>query len=213
MNFSVLLVYKFSIQIDYISTGQIIQLKSLNLLIFLTFSLVLNWKIFPILFCFKDYFLYNNANTIFMKSKSFNIVVGYNNKNYELTLNNVKKDQFPNLVFILLVGAIIGFINGFFGGGGGMICVPLLTTMLKLPEKVAHATTILIILPMSIFSLFVYCFKASFDFSIIAPIIIGFVLGGIIGAIALKKISNNILKLIFDLIILIAGVLSIIKFQ
>ena len=54
--------------------------------------------------------------------------------------------------------------------------------------------------------------KDSFDFLGSIPILIGFVLGGVIGAIALKKISNDVLKLIFDIIILVAGVFSIIKF-
>ena len=28
-------------------------------------------------------------------------------------------------VYIIIFGAIIGIINGFFGGGGGMVVVPL----------------------------------------------------------------------------------------
>ena len=47
----------------------------------------------------------------------------------------------------LLTGSIIGFVNGFWGGGGGMICVPLLQNIIHLPEKKAHATTLLIMLP------------------------------------------------------------------
>jgi len=147
-----------------------------------------------------------------MKTNNFDIVVGYNNKNVQISLPINKKERQNNLFLILVLGAIIGFINGFFGGGGGMICVPVLTSILKLPEKIAHATTILIILPMCLFSLGIYFFKSSLDFLGALPILIGFVVGGVIGAIALKKISNEILKLIFDIIILVAGVVSIIKF-
>ena len=34
--------------------------------------------------------------------------------------------QKPKLGFCLLAGALAGFINGFFGAGGGMVLVPLL---------------------------------------------------------------------------------------
>ena len=32
----------------------------------------------------------------------------------------------PRIGFSLLAGALAGFINGFFGAGGGMVLVPLL---------------------------------------------------------------------------------------
>ena len=37
------------------------------------------------------------------------------------------KDKFK----LILSGLTIGIVNGFFGGGGGMICVPLLEKILK----------------------------------------------------------------------------------
>ena len=47
-----------------------------------------------------------------------------------------KKEKF----LIVIFGAVTGFINGFFGGGGGMIVVPVMTILLKIEQKVAHAT-------------------------------------------------------------------------
>ena len=34
-------------------------------------------------------------------------------------------------IYVLLFGALIGVINGFFGGGGGMVVVPLLTKLFE----------------------------------------------------------------------------------
>ena len=45
-----------------------------------------------------------------------------------------------------LTGIISGFINGFFGGGGGMIVVPMLINLLGFSPKQAHATSIAVIL-------------------------------------------------------------------
>lgn len=55
-----------------------------------------------------------------------------------------------------LSGAAAGLINGFFGAGGGMVLVPLLIHLGKLPDKEAFASSIAIILPLCLVSLFVY---------------------------------------------------------
>ena len=55
-------------------------------------------------------------------------------------------------IYIVLFGALIGVINGFFGGGGGMVVVPLLTKMFGLEQKKAQATALFIILPISLVS-------------------------------------------------------------
>ena len=149
--------------------------------------------------------------TNIMKISDYRLTIGYNNFNYTFS-SEKEKNQPKNIWLALICGVFIGFINGFFGGGGGMICVPVLTSILKLPEKVAHATTILIILPMCVTSLIIYFLHSELDLALSWPVLVGFVVGGVIGAIILKKINNEILKLVFDFIILSAGVLSIIKF-
>ncbi len=121
-----------------------------------------------------------------------------------------KKKSRPNFFVGLLTGAIIGFINGFWGGGGGMVCVPLLSTVMGLPEKKAHATTLLVMLPLSIASLFVYIFGGNMLWWEGVKIGFGFVAGGYVGALLLKKISNLWLSLIFSIIIIAGGLKLII---
>ena len=55
-------------------------------------------------------------------------------------------------IYAILTGLAAGLINGIFGGGGGMIVVPMLVHLLKCLPKKAHATAILIILPLSLVS-------------------------------------------------------------
>ena len=108
--------------------------------------------------------------------------------------------------WVLLSGVIIGFVNGFWGGGGGMICVPILMNLLHLQEKNAHATTLLIMLPLSLASLIVYFINGNLPLNISLPIGGGFVLGGILGALCLKKINNFWLGIVFSIIIIIGGI-------
>lgn len=51
----------------------------------------------------------------------------------------------------VLCGLSAGFLNGIFGAGGGVVVVPLLESQ-KLPPQKAHATSVAIILPLSIAS-------------------------------------------------------------
>ena len=56
----------------------------------------------------------------------------------------------------LLAGAAAGLVNGFFGGGGGMVLVPLLTQKCGLEQRKAFATSVAIILPLCILSSVIY---------------------------------------------------------
>ena len=62
----------------------------------------------------------------------------------------------PRIGFCLLAGALAGFVNGFFGAGGGMVLVPLLIWLVGLPDKLAFSSAISIILPLCIVSLVIY---------------------------------------------------------
>lgn len=109
-------------------------------------------------------------------------------------------------IMLSLIGIVAGIANGFFGGGGGMTVVPMLVFLLGKPPKVAHATAILIILPLSAVSGFIYSVYGNFTLSVGLPASIGVVIGGIIGALALKKIDNKILVKVFAVVMLSAGI-------
>lgn len=140
-----------------------------------------------------------------MSGRNGNVLNGYDIEIIADT-NKETKTKKVGLWIKLITGAIIGFVNGFWGGGGGMICVPLLQNVIKLPEKKAHATTLLIMLPLSLASLVVYLFSGNLPIVDALKIGVGFVIGGLIGANILKKISNKWLGYVFSIIIIIGGV-------
>lgn len=110
------------------------------------------------------------------------------------------------ITFGVLGGIFVGFLSGFFGGGGGMIVVPLLTFALGLADRQAHATAILTILPISIASSVVYITSGSVNYLQLLYATIGFVLGGVFGALLLKKFNNIALRVVFAIIMIIAGI-------
>lgn len=116
-----------------------------------------------------------------------------------------QKSERKNKIYSILTGASAGFINGVFGGGGGMIVVPMLIKLLNREQKKAHATAILIILPLSILSGLLYASSGAFNLKVGVPVIIGVVGGGIVGALALKKLSNQWVLIIFSVLMAAAG--------
>lgn len=125
----------------------------------------------------------------------------------ENTKNGQKNQRNPKRLnlYAALTGVIAGLINGVFGGGGGMIVVPMLIMLLKCDPKKAHATAILIILPLSLVSGLFYALFGNLNFQVFIPVSIGVVLGGAVGALLLSKLSNKWIIIIFSAVMAVAG--------
>jgi len=117
-----------------------------------------------------------------------------------------KANKFGRLLVDAVFGSIIGFINGFLGGGGGMIAVPILEKIKKLDNKKAHATAIAMIFPLTIASSFVYTLTIDFDWTTLAILATSVTVGGIIGSLMLKKLSGKVVRIIFAFLMLGTGV-------
>ncbi len=102
-------------------------------------------------------------------------------------------------------GGAIGLFSGLFGGGGGMLAVPLLGR-LGYAQKEAHATAILIILPVCVFSFILYALEGYYAGEVLIPTAIGVTLGGVLGANLLGKLPTKTVGLVFAVLQAIAGV-------
>ncbi|HCE62512.1 MAG TPA: hypothetical protein DEQ85_06025, partial [Clostridiales bacterium] len=74
---------------------------------------------------------------------------------------------------VLLTGGLAGFVNGFFGAGGGMLVVPLLIVLVGLADKQAFSSAISIILPLTIVSLVIYAKNGALDIKTALPYLLG----------------------------------------
>ncbi len=128
----------------------------------------------------------------------------------ENRLKMSKKFTSKQKLLLIITGSIIGFLNGFFGGGGGMICVPLLQKVLKLDAKKSHATAILVIFPLSLISAFIYVFNGFISSLPLITVGTGVVIGGIIGSFALKFLPPKAVRIIFAIVMFVGGIKLII---
>ena len=106
-------------------------------------------------------------------------------------------------------GMLTGAVNGLFGGGGGMIVVPLLQANGRAPLA-AHATAILIILPVCLASAAVYLAGGWFDAELFLAVGLGVLAGGAAGANLLGVISPAAATLVFAAVMFAAGVRMIV---
>ena len=97
----------------------------------------------------------------------------------------------------IIIGLTAGIISGLFSTGGGMILVPAFIYVLKMNEKKARASSIACIFAM-VLTTSVFYFKNKYiDFGLATSCAIGGVIGGIVGAKLLNKVSDKILKITF----------------
>lgn len=103
------------------------------------------------------------------------------------------------------IGVVAGIANGLFGSGGGTIAVPAMVLMLHEEDRTAHATALMIILPLTIVSACFYINSNFIDWGITFKAMLGGVVGGAIGALVLHKCPVRFIRIIFGVLMIIAS--------
>lgn len=108
-----------------------------------------------------------------------------------------------------IIGALAGAANGLFGAGGGLFLVPLLTAWAGLPQKKAFATSVAVILPLSVVSAVVYALHGALSVSAALPYVIGGAVGGLISGKIFHRVPLVWLRRAFGVLILYGGVRAV----
>lgn len=103
------------------------------------------------------------------------------------------------------VGLVSGFFAGLFGSGGGIAVVEGLERA-GTEERRAHATSLAVILPISVLSAVLYYTGGYVPITDTLYLSGGAVAGGLIGAFFLRKVKLKLLNRIFTLLILASGI-------
>lgn len=103
-------------------------------------------------------------------------------------------------------GLLTGGCNGLFGGGGGMVAVPLLQKLCGMDTPDAHASAISIILPLSAVTGVVYAVGGAVDWHALAFVAPALTVGSVGGAFLTGKLKSSWLDRIFTALMFLAGV-------
>ena len=112
------------------------------------------------------------------------------------------KSHFPARI----AGAAAGLANGLFGGGGGMVFVPVLAQWGNLPPQKLYATCVGVIFPVCGVSAGIYLMQGSVSFSQALPYLLGGLAGGWLGGKLYGKVSPCVLKWLFAGFLFYGGV-------
>jgi uncharacterized protein len=113
----------------------------------------------------------------------------------------------------------MGLFTGFFGGvfssllgvGGGVINVPVLSLVMKVPMKATVATSSLLLCFTTMTGSFVYAYNGFVLPHIIAPLVIGIFIGARFGASIAHRIHGLLLMKIFTAILILTAITMVLK--
>ncbi len=105
-----------------------------------------------------------------------------------------------------IAGGAAGLANGLFGGGGGMVFLPVMSRWGGLSQRKLYATCVGVIFPVCLVSAAVYLWKGGVSLSTALPCLAGGFLGGWLGGKLYGKISTKCLKWLFAAFLFYAGV-------
>lgn len=108
----------------------------------------------------------------------------------------------PRLIVIATAG---GALSGFFGVGGGIILVPLIMYFLSAPRKTAHATSLGAIVALSFAGMLGFAVSGEVDWVVGFTIGAGGVVGGVVGAHLMNRLSPQTLRMVFAVVLIVAG--------
>jgi len=105
-----------------------------------------------------------------------------------------------------LAGGAAGLANGLFGGGGGMVFLPILSRWGQLSQRKLYATCVAVIFPVCLVSAAIYVLRGEVSLMAALPYLLGGLGGGFLGGKLYGKISTKFLKWLFAAFLFYAGV-------
>lgn len=107
---------------------------------------------------------------------------------------------------VAFAGLCAGAVNGLFGAAGGMVLVPLLTSLTDLKEEEIFPASISIILPICLVSLGWSVLAGTLDFGAATPYLLGSGIGGFLAGKWGQKIPTTWLHRGLGILILWGGI-------
>lgn len=106
----------------------------------------------------------------------------------------------------VLAGACAGAVNGLFGAAGGMVLIPLLTSLTDLQDDEIFPASISIILPISLVSLGWTMYSGSLPITSALPYLFGSAAGGFLAGKWGQKIPAKWLHRALGILIIWGGI-------
>lgn len=109
------------------------------------------------------------------------------------------------------ISSLAGVLSGMLGVGGGVIQVPAMNLLMRVPVKAAAGTSSFMVGITAVATAFVYYADAKVDPTVVVPAMIGIFLGSQAGSRLTRRVRAQNLTLLFVLILLYLGLSLLLK--
>ncbi|MDP6102323.1 MAG: sulfite exporter TauE/SafE family protein, partial [Dehalococcoidia bacterium] len=107
-----------------------------------------------------------------------------------------------------IVSPVAGFMSSFFGIGGGVVHMPALVYIMKIPTRVASATTLAVLVPTSFAGILSHILAGQFDegWRRAGLLGIGALVGGQLGVYLGRRVNQRVILFILSLGLVAVGI-------
>ncbi len=117
------------------------------------------------------------------------------------------EDYVPTNYPLGLSGSFVaGGLSALLGVGGGPLKVPLMSYGMRVPFKVASATSNLMIGVTGAASVAAYAWRGHVKLALVAPLVVGVLSGAVLGSRVMPRVSTGVLRRLFALLLLAVAV-------
>lgn len=104
-------------------------------------------------------------------------------------------------LLLILLGLVSGTLSGMLGIGGGIVIVPALNQIFKVPMNVAVGTSLLIIIPTAVAGSITHYTKGNLQLGLALLVAVGAVAGSYLGARLVSMMPELLLRRLFALLL------------
>lgn len=116
-------------------------------------------------------------------------------------------DSTTLVIGLVVLGLLAGYLSGLVGIGGGIIMVPVLVLFFGFTQHKAQGTTLaLLMIPVGIFGVMNYHKTGNVDIKTALLLCCGFVLGSYLGSKTAISLSQDALRKIFAVLMVIVAI-------
>ena len=112
-----------------------------------------------------------------------------------------------------VVALVAGILSGMLGIGGGFLKVPAMHLAMRVPLRVAAATSNVMIGVTAIASLFVYFARGYVHPTLVAPVVLGVVAGSLGGTVLSAKALTRVLRFVLAAVLVVVAVEMVLRAQ
>ena len=114
--------------------------------------------------------------------------------------------SFTTILIIIIIGLFTGFLAGMLGIGGGLIVIPGLVLIMGFSQHAAQGTSLAMMLPpLGILAAWNYYKAGHVDLKVALILAVAFIVGSVFGAKIAIGLSENVLKKIFSIFLILVG--------